>query len=612
MDLPSPSDSAEELERAAVDRALEAFVSLAPRAEHASAARDALLPVLRELQSTVGWISQAALEYAARQLAIDVSEARQVAASYPLLSLQRSAPCALRLCDDVSCRLRGSLAIKQRLIEQCGPEADPRGAVRWSRSSCLGLCDRAPAALLTVAGEPGERRQAALSLRSPEEAASIVRGLLQPSEHGSSMVRQPREPLRLLRRVGVVAPASWDDYLASGGYSALRRAHALGAQWTVNELSEARLRERDRQGASVGAKWSVVAATHAAEKYVLCNGHESEPGSFKDRVLMEGDPFALIEAMTLAGFAVGATRGCVYVRAEHPLVGERLQAAIEVARRNGALGCDVLGGGQPFDIEVWRGAGGYICAEPTAMIESIEGRPPVPWLTGVSWEREGLFRRPTLLHNVETFVAALSVISRGASAFAAEGTSASAGTRLFSVSGHVANPGVFELPMGLPLRELLALAGTDLARVQAVLLGGAAGTFLRSDEVDLPLTFEDTERVRATLGSGAVIVIDHSVSMMDVLRWLAWFFRHENCRQCEPCREGTVRLDELVQRVRNGVPLGTWEDERERLRALGVLLRGVSMCGLAQRASSAIESAFERFELWPDRRRSARARADAG
>ena len=289
------------------------------------------------------------------------------------------------------------------------------------------------------------------------------------------------------------------------------------------------------------------------------------------------------------------------MRGEYPLAARRIERALAIARARGALGDNVLGSGQRFDVELRRGAGAYICGEETALLESLEGRRGEPRSKPPFPVNAGLFGRPTLIHNVETLASSLAVVRQGAEAFARRGTAQSTGTRLFCVSGHAARPGVYELPMGVSLRSLLERAGVALHTLQAVLLGGAAGTFLRPDEIDLPLTFEDARRAGATLGSGAVVAIDRSASMIDVLRGLTSFFRHESCGQCVPCRVGTVRVDELVGRIALRRPKGTWDEERARLQDLGSVLRDASICGLGQTAASAVESAVARFALWPDR-----------
>jgi NADH-quinone oxidoreductase subunit F len=301
----------------------------------------------------------------------------------------------------------------------------------------------------------------------------------------------------------------------------------------------------------------------------------------------------LLEAMTIAGVTVGAELGFLYVRGEYPLASERLAQAIDAARAKGCLGANVLGKGARFDIELRRGAGAYICGEETALFASLEGfrgeprsKPPFP-------VEAGLFGRPTVVNNVETLINVLPILLEGAASYRKLGTSGSSGTRLFCVSGHVDHPGLYELPFGVRLSALLELAGAR--DVQTVLLGGAAGTFLAPGELDLALSFEDTRKAGATLGSGVVLVFDRSVALGPVLARIARFFRDESCGQCVPCRVGTVRQEELVQRALRGRCHGSPSQERALLADLGQVMRDASICGLGQTASSAIESAVAKF-----------------
>ncbi|HVV84344.1 MAG TPA: NADH-ubiquinone oxidoreductase-F iron-sulfur binding region domain-containing protein, partial [Kofleriaceae bacterium] len=428
---------------------------------------------------------------------------------------------------------------------------------------------------------------AALEARTP---APPSRALVPQRNHADRAT-----PLRLLARAGAVDPTSLDDYRAHGGYAALRLALDRGPAFVLREITDAGLLGRGGAAFPTGRKWSAVAQAAARPKYVVCNADESEPGTFKDRVIMEEDPFALVEAMTIAGTTVGAERGFVYLRGEYPLARARLAHAIATARARGLLGDDVLGKGVRFELELRLGAGAYICGEETALFASLEGfrgeprtKPPFP-------VEAGLFGRPTVVNNVETLVNVPLILTGGAASYRTHGTAASPGTRLFCVSGSVGRPGLYELPHGVTLRALLELAGTRIADVQAVLLGGAAGTFVGPRDLDLPLTFEDTRKAGATLGSGVVLVLDHAVAMGPVLERIAGFFRDESCGQCVPCRVGTVRQEELVRRIGRGAPLDTVAAERVRLRELGQVMRDASICGLGQTASSAIESAVERL-----------------
>jgi NADH-quinone oxidoreductase subunit F len=338
-----------------------------------------------------------------------------------------------------------------------------------------------------------------------------------------------------------------------------------------------------------------VADQPAQPHYLVCNADESEPGTFKDRVLMEGDPFAVVEAMAIEAFAVGATKAYLYIRGEYPLAEERMLGAIAATRGAGLLG--------DLDIELRRGAGAYICGEETALFESIEGKrgeprnkPPFP-------VEVGLFGKPTAVNNVETLVNVLQIVADdgGAAAFKAIGTEGSTGPKLFCVSGNVANPGVYEVDFGVTLGELIELAGGVAGgrALKAVLLGGAAGVFVGPEALETPLTFEATRAIGATLGSGVVLVFDETADMVGALTRIARFFRDESCGQCVPCRVGTVRQEELLGRLASGAAAahGRRDDELALLTELGRVMRDASICGLGQTASSAIESALRRPEL---------------
>jgi NADH-quinone oxidoreductase subunit F len=362
----------------------------------------------------------------------------------------------------------------------------------------------------------------------------------------------------------------------------------------IAEVTESGLLGRGGAAFPTGRKWAAVAAQAARPHYGVCNADESEPGTFKDRVLMEEDPFAIVEAMTIEGFATGSERGFLYLRAEYPLSAARMANAITAARRAGYLGDDILGAGFAFDIEIRRGAGAYVCGEETALFNSIEGRrgeprnkPPFP-------VEVGLFGKPTAVNNIETLVNIPAIVAGGGAAFAAIGTEGSAGPKLFCVSGAVERPGVYELDFGATLAELLALAGGVAGgrALRAVLLGGAAGGFVGPDALDVPLTFEGTRAAGATLGSGVVLVYDETADLVGALVRIAAFFRDESCGQCVPCRIGTVRQEELLARVAAGRPRGTLAGELALLADLGRGMRDASICGLGQTASAAIESAL--------------------
>jgi NADH-quinone oxidoreductase subunit F len=335
--------------------------------------------------------------------------------------------------------------------------------------------------------------------------------------------------------------------------------------------------------------------------YLICNADESEPGTFKDRVIMEGDPFSLIESMTIAAYATGCERGYIYVRGEYPLALRRLENALEQARGRDLLGDNILGHGVRFEIELRKGAGAYICGEETAIFGSIEGyrgeprnKPPFP-------VERGLFGQPTVVNNVETLVNVLPIVLEGGPAFASIGTERSTGPKLFCVSGAVGTPGAYEVPFGTTLRELLDMAGGISAgsTLRAILLGGAAGSFVTPDDLDLRLTFEDAREVGTTLGSGVVLAIDDQIDLPELLMTIAGFMRDESCGQCVPCRVGTVRQEEALARLISGRTRGTVQDELKLIAEIGESMRDASICGLGQTASSAIESAIARLGVFP-------------
>jgi NADH-quinone oxidoreductase subunit F len=412
--------------------------------------------------------------------------------------------------------------------------------------------------------------------------------------------QQGSKDLRLLARVGVVDPSSIEAYRKSGGYAALKRAFEIGAEAVIREVTESRLAGRGGAAFPTGRKWDAVAKQGARPHYLICNADESEPGTFKDRVLMEGDPFAIIEAMTIAAFATGCERAFVYIRGEYPLATHRLQHAIDQARAKKLLGKRIMGRDFDLEIEIRRGGGAYICGEETAIFNSIEGyrgeprnKPPFP-------AESGVFRKPTCINNVETLANIPSIVLHGGAAYAATGTRDSTGTRLFCLSGAVERPGVYEVAHGATLGEVLALAGGARGKrpLKAILLGGAAGVFVRPDELAIPLTFEGARAAKATLGSGVIMAFDDRTDLTQVILRIASFFRDESCGQCVPCRVGTVRQEEALHRLAAKKTRGGAAAELALLDEIGGAMRDASICGLGQTAYSAVESAMKRLNVF--------------
>ena len=608
MDLVLSDDLASDDERAAVDAVLGAATSgwsggerteadgrVARGGHEAREQRHLLLPVLHALQSSVGWISPGGLRYACERLTIPPAEAYGVATFYAMFSVEPRPTTVLHLCDDIACKVAGAEGLIEEVIRQVGSE-------QVLRSPCLGMCERAPAALLQGSGS----RDVAFGPVSVERLDPFLRGGPWTTTSDAEVIdvapqtRATREQLRLLRRVGVVDPASLDDYRAHGGYEALRRAVELGPEGVIAELKDSKLQGRGGAAFPAGVKWEAVAKQPVQPHYFICNADESEPGTFKDRILMEHDPFAILESLTIAGYATGSEKGFIYIRGEYPLATSRLEHAIELAYAHGFLGADVMGEGFAFDVELRRGAGAYICGEETSLFNSIEGKrgeprnkPPFP-------VERGVFGKPTGINNVETLVNVLEVLTLGGEAYAQIGTTDSTGSRLFCLSGCVERPGVYEVEHGITLRELLETAGGVRGgkELKAILLGGAAGSFVTADDLDLRLTFEDSKAAGVTLGSGVVMAFDEDVNLTDIVLRIAAFFRDESCGQCVPCRVGTVRQEEALARVISGRASGSLTDELALIDEIGQVMRDASICGLGQLAANAVDSAIHRLKIF--------------
>ena len=611
MDLRLPHDAPTDAERAAVDQLLGPPQSgwdggnrdtvtdgHASHGGHAARShRHMLLPALWSVQEHVGWISPEALGYICRRLQVPPADAYGVATFYGLLSTTPRPPRVLHVCEDLACLCSGAADVIDALERSIGPEGtvNSAGCGTWFKSPCLGQCDRAPAAMISICGDaPEEHVIAPILLRT---TTAVLDGATVAWDPITPLPQAGEAGLRLLRRIGVNDPVDLDAYRADGGLAALERAVGLGPQGVLAELEASRLLGRGGAAFPAATKWAAVARQPVTTRYVIANADESEPGTFKDRVLMEGEPFALIEAMAIAGFTVAARQGYIYLRGEYPQTLHILERAISIARAGGLLGADVLGHGFAFDIEIRRGAGAYICGEETAIFNSIEGfrgeprsKPPFP-------VEQGLFGKPTLVNNIETLVSVLDILTGSGAAFAQIGTDGSTGTKLFCVSGHVTRPGVYEVPFGTTLGELLALAGDVPSGrpLRAILLGGAAGGFVRPDELDIPLTFEGTRAAGTVLGSGVVMAFDDSVDLPRMLMRIAAFFRNESCGQCVPCRVGTVRQQETLARLISGRTRGTVQDELALIDEIGQCMRDASICGLGQTAYGAIASAISRL-----------------
>ena len=557
-------------------------------APYAGRGRDALLPILWDIQTAQGYISAAAVPRISHRLRVPEADIYGVISFYSLFYEQPSGETILRVCGDPSCALQGSdeclAALRERLgVNGAGMSAD--GRYRVERAPCLGLCEHAPAALITRCGE-GER--AVAPIISSRELLSAAANDFPTTPPYPQLLGEER--LALL----VDAEASATQIgPRNGDYAALRYAiRELTPEQVIERVEESGLVGRGGAAFPTGVKWRGARFPRDGRpRYVICNADESEPGTFKDRALMETCPHLVLEGLALAAYACGAERGFVFIRGEYPHAQRRLQEAIAAAEAAGMLGADIEGSGHNIHFEIRRGAGAYICGEESALFEAIEGKRGFPRIKPPYPTTRGLFQQPTIVNNVETLAAIPGIVREGPAWFRTWGSEKSPGPKLLCVSGHVARPGVYEIDPGISLRDfLVGPCGGVVGELQAVLMGGAAGTFLTPAEIDVSLTFEALWEIGSTFGSGAIFVCNDTVDLRDVLQRLAHFFQHESCGKCFPCQLGTQRQLEILLREE---PLA---GDASRLQDIGWTMTESSLCGLGQTASSALLSAMER---WP-------------
>ncbi|WP_276624288.1 NADH-quinone oxidoreductase subunit NuoF [Syntrophomonas wolfei] len=397
------------------------------------------------------------------------------------------------------------------------------------------------------------------------------------------------EEMRIvLRNYGKIDPLKIDDYLAQGGYKSLEKARAMNTADLIAEVKKSNLRGRGGAGFNCGMKWSFAAGAQAEQKYVICNADEGEPGTYKDRLIMENDPHTLIEGMAICAYAIGATQGYIYLRGEYPFLVSTLNTAINQAKEKGLV--------KNFDIEVRSGAGAYVCGEETALIESIEGKRGEPRFKPPYPPSEGLWSKPTIVNNVETFANIPVIIEKGADWYAGIGNPAYPGTKVFTLTGDINNRTFFEVPTSTTIREIVFQFGGGIPggkKFKAVQIGGTSGAFIPEALLDTPVAFDSMSSIGATLGSGATFVIDESRDIVDVATRIAGFFEHESCGKCAPCREGTARTAELMEKINEG--RGSNKDVA-LLEKLGTVMSYSCLCGLGQAAPAPVLTTIKHFK----------------
>ena len=551
--------------------------------------RDALLPMLHDTQAVYGWLPRAVQEAIGKTLRVPLADIHGVIEFYTMFYGEPTAKRVIRVCEDSACSHRGGKEVMAAIEAQLGLHHNETAedlTITYEHVPCLGMCEQAPCAL------DGERPAGDLT---PEDVSAFLDG-----SYAEPNAKPYGAPLWLLKRVGKVDPLSISEYEANEGFNALKKVVEMEETAVIELLENSGILGRGGAMFPTGRKWRFTRAQpeDGSEKHVVINADESEPGTFKDRCLMEEDPFSVIEGTIIAGYATGAENGWIFVRGEYPRSANRLRNAVDEARKAGYLGKNILGvDGFNFDIEVRMGAGAYICGEETALFEAIEGKRGFPRIKPPFPTVKGLFMQPTAVNNVETVVAALAVLNEGLDNWKAQGTESSPGTKLFCLSGHVEKPGIYEVPFGMTIAEIIEMAGgvPNGKSLQAVLMGGAAGVFIGPDKLDTPLTYEDSRASNIPLGSGVIMVFDETADLRQPMYELSRFFAHESCGKCFPCQLGSQRQMEILDRIANNG--GAKPTDKQALLDLGFTMTETSLCGLGQTAASAVVSAIE---IWPD------------
>jgi NADH:ubiquinone oxidoreductase subunit F (NADH-binding)/NADH:ubiquinone oxidoreductase subunit E len=577
--------------------------------------RDTIIQDMHEMQGNSGrnWLPPAELGNLAARYRLSIAATRGIADYYSMLSLKPRGRHLIRLCESPVCRMSGAMDLLAAASEASGAPVggtDPTGVFTLETTQCLGRCADGPAMMIdnTVYGRltPGRIKEILQSVRdedaagkplrppelaihaayigpgqspapAPDTAPDNAQGSGQGPAAGSSPASVPgskAEPTRVaLRFPRLEHPSDAGEYAKAGGWKGLKAALAMAPDAVVDELTKAKVRGRGGAGFPTGIKETgsgrvSLPADEDCERFVVCNADEGEPGTFKDRIIMERCPQLLIEGMVISAYAVGASKGFVYIRGEYHQAIQQVREAILSARQAGYLGSGILGSDFSFDLEIRLGAGSYLCGEELTLIESLEGKRGYPRIKPPFPAESGLWGKPTLVNNVETLAALPWVAEFGADAYLGLGTASSPGTKIFCLSGDVARPGYGEWELGVSLGELMLQAaggavdteGKVCAKPLAVLLGGAAGTFVSGDRLDLAMDYDSLKAAGATLGSGAVIVLGPGRSVSSCLSAIMDFFKHESCGKCVPCRVGTARLAaaarKLAAEAQAGLPAG--------------------------------------------------------
>ena len=574
------------------------FESINRLIRHHRARPDALIEILHAIQERRGYLDSESLAHVAARLQLPESLVYGVASFYHAFRLKPAGRTSCAVCTGTSCHIKGGSRLLEQLERQldisCG-QSTPDSAIGLENVRCLGACDMAP--LLRIS-----RDNALPSFHghiTPQQAC----GLLQPDVDLETTPGEELEPVRLLglpetrvvlANCGRIDPDSLASARSAGAYTALELAlHRLTPQQICARIAASGLRGRGGGGYPTGKKWEMVQSAPGRRKFVVANGDEGDPGAFMDRTLMEQDPHRVLEGMAIAGFAVGASQGFIYVRGEYPMAAGRLRRAIKEAEEANCLGRNILGTPFSFRIRLRIGAGAFVCGEETALMASIMGRRGQPVIRPPYPAQRGLWGGSTLINNVETFGCVAPIIREGAAWFSTLGTPGSSGTKVFSISGDVASTGVVEVPLGTTLREILALSGgVSGGEFKAAQTGGASGGCIPAQHLDIPVDYDSLAGLGSSMGSGGMVVINNQRCMVDLARFFMGFCREESCGKCTPCRSGTLQASLLLQKICEGS--GDLEDLGQ-LEELCLLMRDASLCGLGMAAPNPVLSTLRWF-----------------
>jgi NADH-quinone oxidoreductase subunit F len=560
--------------------------------------RAAVLPLLWLVQENFGYVSSEAEFWVGRLVGMAVSHVREIVSFYSMFRTTAAGRRELRVCTSLPCLLRGAeevlAQIEDRLNIKPGETTSDR-KLTLTEVECLCACELAPMAQLD------EQFVGPLNpLNDDAEALEVVLREALRDTVGSGQVPEPRpfistEGPVLSTRFTETQGTWWDAYIAGGGYAAARKALSMTPAQIIDEVSKANLRGLGGAGFPTGKKWSFIPKASPKPRYLVVNADEGEPGTFKDRYILERDPHALLEGVLIAAYAIGSHKAYVYIRGEYFRSARRFGRAVQEAYARGWLGKNIQGSGFDLDVVIHRGAGAYICGEETALLTSLEGGKGFPRLKPPFPAIAGLFQCPTIVNNVETLACVPFILREGAERFAGMGPPRQGGTRLFSVSGHVKRPGLYEAPAGVTLRELIEryAGGVPAGRtLKAVIPGGISAKVLTAEEIDVRMDFDSLLAAGTMAGSGGVIVMDDTTCMVEALQSAAKFFAHESCGQCSPCREGTGWIHRIMQRILQGG--GTLRD-LDDLLAIAHDMEGKTICVFADAAAWPVQSYIAKF-----------------